>query len=264
MKNVLQVLLVYFGLAACLYAQTPNLVVSAGPTGQAPTLTITSDSANPLKTFTVSGGSGQYNVTWAESNGTAIAIYTGTITTGASGTPAPTPPPVNDLPIGTLTTAVSASLTAVDAATAATVANSYETIGKAIDAGTIVSPLQLQLATSAQLLSLTSDQLTACKGFIAAVTGWLDAQQCAARLTPDHMDRYAKAYHAIAAAIKPVTVTGVPPIGTPAASAKVPSPAEPKLAPPKPVVGNSPCANGQCPAPGSSQAQPAWFRRWRQ
>jgi hypothetical protein len=259
MKNVLQVLLVYFGLAACLYAQTPNLVVSAGPTGQASSLTITSDGANPLKTFTVSGGSGQYNVTWAESNGTAIAIYTGTITTAASGTPAPTPPPVNDLPIGTLTTAVSASLTAVDAATAATVANSYETIGKAIDAGTIVSPLQLQLATSAQLLSLTSDQLNACKPFIAAVTGWLDAQQCAARLTPDHMDRYAIAYHAIAAVIKPGIVT------PPAASAKAPSPAANPGGPAAPaIVPKSPCANGQCPAPGSSQAQPAWFRRWRQ
>ena len=80
-----------------------------------------------------------------------------------SARPATPPPAPNDLPIGTFTTAVSASLTAVDAATAATVANSYETIGKAIDAGTIVSPLQLQLATSAQLLSLTSDQLTACK-----------------------------------------------------------------------------------------------------
>jgi hypothetical protein len=252
--------------APCVHAQTPNLIVSAGSTGQASSLTVTSDSQSPWKCFTVTGGSGQYNVIWAESTGTSGGIYFGTIATSSSGSAGPvTPPPApNDLPIGTLTTAVSASLTAVDAATAATVANSYETIGKAIDAGTIVSPLQLQLATSAQLLSLTSDQLTACKGFIAAVTGWLDAQQCAARLTPDHMDRYAKAYHAIAAAIKPVTVTGVPPIGTPAASAKVPSPAEPKLAPPKPVVGNSPCANGQCPAPGSSQAQPAWFRRWRQ
>ena len=243
MKSVLQVLLVYIAMATCLYAQSPNLVVSAGPTGQAPTLTITSDSANPLKTFTVSGGSsGQYNVVWAESSGTAITIYSGTITTAASGTTAPPPPPVNDLPIGTLTTAVSASLTNVDAATAATVANSYETIGKAIDAGTIVSPLQLNLATSAQLLALTSDQLTACKGFIAAVNGWIDAQQCSARLTPDHMDRYARTYHAIAQAVKPGTVT------PPAPAAKVPSPAEsPKLAPPKPA-GKSPCENGQCPA----------------
>ena len=134
-------------------------------------------------------------------------------------------------------------------------ANSYETIGKAIDAGTIVSPLQLNLATSAQLLALTSDQLTACKGFIAAVNGWIDAQQCSARLTPDHMDRYARTYHAIAQAVKPgVTVTGVPPVGPPAAAAETP-----KLAPPKPA-GKSPCENGQCP----KTEQPTWrIRRGR-
>ena len=38
MKNLLQVLLVYISLTACLYAQSPNLVVSAGSTGQASSL----------------------------------------------------------------------------------------------------------------------------------------------------------------------------------------------------------------------------------
>ena len=256
MKNVLQVLLVYILLSAGIYAQTPNLVVSAGPTGQAAALTVSSDSANPLKTFTVTGGSGQYNVVWAESSGTAISIYYGTIATAASASEPVTPPPApSDLPIAALATAVNASLASVDAATATTVANGYETLGKAIDAGTIVSPLQLQLAASAQLLGLTSDQLTACKPFIDVVSGWIDAQQCAARLTPDHMDRYAKTYHAIAAAIKPGTIQN------PKSEIRNPK-QEPstKLAPP---AGNSPCADGHCPAPGPSQPARRYVRRWR-
>ena len=34
MKNLLQVLLVYFSLTACLYAQSPNLVVMPAPRGR--------------------------------------------------------------------------------------------------------------------------------------------------------------------------------------------------------------------------------------
>jgi hypothetical protein len=255
MKRLCSLVLLLCLAASNLYAQTPNLVVSAGSTGQATSLTVTSDSTNPWKCFTVTGGSNQYNVIWAESTGTSGGIYFGSIATSSSGSAGPVTPAPSDLPLGALATAVSSSLTAVDAATATTVANAYESLAKGIDSGTIVSPLQLQLATSAQLLSLTSDQLTACNGFIRAVNSWVDAQQSAGRLAAAHMDRYAKTYHAIAQAVKPGTVT--PP---PASSAKVPmAAAEPwKVAPPQPA-GNSPCASGHCPMP----TMDVWYRRWR-
>lgn len=245
------------------HGQTPNLVVSAGTQNLAPTLTITSDSTMPWKGFSISGGApgtsgsaGNYGVIWAESNGTTGGIYFGTIQTSSSGPaalPGPvTPPaPTNDLPIGTLTTAVSASIATVDQATATTAATTYESLAKSVDTKVIVSPLQLQLATGTQLLAnFTSDQLGDLKNVTAAVAGWLDAQQCAGKLTADRMDKYSTAYHAIAQAIKPgvvtaaaVKITGVPPI----AAAR----AEPKQAPTKP---KSACENGQCP-------MPRWGRR---
>jgi hypothetical protein len=233
----------------CL-GQAPTLVVSAGSTGQAATLTVTSDSQAPWKCFTVTGGSGANNVIWAESNGTTGGIYYGTIATSSSGTAAPggypvapPPPAPSDLPIGTLATAVSAAVTAVDPAALSTLGNSYEALANQIDAGTIVSPLQLQVVTGTQLLTnFTSEQLAGLKNFSTAVAGWIDAQQCAGRLGPDKMNKYSAAYHAIAAAIKPrtaapaaVTIGGVPPLA------------------------KNPCANGQCP----KQEAPAWFGRRR-
>ena len=131
----------------------------------------------------------------------------------------------------------------VDPAAATSIANAYESLGKAIDAGTIVSPLQLQLATSAQLLTFTSDQLATFKGFIAAVNGWMDGCQCSGKLTPDRMDQYAKAYHAIAATLKTTPVA--------------PSSTKPGTSKPAAAVDTSPCANGHCPVP----TQPGWFRR---
>ena len=254
------------GILCCAvdaHGQAPNLVVSAGTSGQASTLTVTSDSQSPWKCFTVSGSAGQYNVIWAESNGTTGGIYFGTIALGTSASVGPVTPPAPsaDLPIGALTTAVSAAIAAVPSDQAATMATTYESLAESIDTHLIVSPLQLQLATGTQLLAnFNADQLATFKSFTTVVTGWLDAQQCAAKLTSDRMDKYASVYHAIAQAIKPDTVTpqpappatsAKPPMRTSdhAPSAKLPSPAEsPKLAPPKPV-GNSPCANGQCPAP---------------
>ena len=54
MKNVLQVLLVYFGLVACLYAQsptpaTPNLTISAGTAQSGSGLVLSSDSPRAWK-----------------------------------------------------------------------------------------------------------------------------------------------------------------------------------------------------------------------
>jgi hypothetical protein len=255
-----------FATCHSLSAQSPDLVVTAGPTGQAASLTVTSDSPSPWKCFTVSGSAGQYNVTWAESNGTTGGIYFGTIALGTSASVGPVTPPAPsaDLPIGALTTAVSAAIATVPSDQAATMATTYESLAKSIDTHLIVSPLQLQLATGTQLLAnFNADQLATFKSFTTVVTGWLDAQQCAAKLTSDRMDKYASVYHAIAQAIKPGTVTPAPGApgtpGLPATSAKPPMRTSDQA-----PAGNSPCANGQCPAqsqPGPSQ--PAWFRRWR-
>ena len=157
-----------------LYAQTPSLVVSAGTQNLAPTLTVTSDSAMPWKAFTVSGGSGNYGVIWAESNGTTGGIYFGNIVTSSSGPaalPGPTPPPApSDLPIAALSTAVSAAVSTVDPTVAGTMAVTYEGLAKSIDTGVISSPLQLQVVTGTQLLTnFTSDQLAAAKPLTAAV-----------------------------------------------------------------------------------------------
>ena len=253
-----------------VHGQTPNLVVSAGSTGQAATLTITSDSSNPLKTFTVSGGNGQYNVVWAESSGTAITIYSGTITTAASGSVGPvTPPaPVNTLPIGALTTSVSAAAAGVDTAALAAMANGYDAVAQQIDTGAIANPTQLYLVTGVQLLSLTADQRTAVQPLTTAVAAWLNTQQTAGKLDETKMADYARVFHAIAKAMRPatvtpaaVTITGVPPV-TPAASAKVPSAAAANPGGPAApaIVPKSPCANGQCPASGPSQGW-GWRRR---
>lgn len=249
------------------HAQTPNLVVTAGSTGQASTLTITSDSTNPLKTFTVSGGApgtsgstAQYNVVWAESSGTAITIYSGTIVASTSGSAGPvTPPAPNDLPIGALTTSVSAAAAGVDTAALAAMANGYDAVAQQIDTGAIANPTQLYLVTGVQLLSLTADQRTAVQPLTTAVAAWLNAQQTAGKLDETKMADYSRAFHAIAKAMRPGTVTPA----HQAPSAKVPSPAENPGGPAAPA---SPCANGHCPASGPSQpgqSQPAWFRRWR-
>ncbi len=210
--------------------QTPNLVVSAGPSGQAPTLTISSDSQNPLKTFTVSGGSGQYNVVWAESSGTAITIYSGTIVTATSASAGPvTPPAPADLPIGTLTTAVSAAVTGVDQATAVKMGNTYEALAKSIDTGVVVSPLQLQLATGTQLLAnFNSAELASLSKVSAAVNGWVDAQQCANHLSADHMEKYSAVYHAVGKGLGAKNLTRISNL---------------KLD----VPNGSPCADGKCP-----------------
>jgi hypothetical protein len=128
----------------------------------------------------------------------------------------------------------------VDPTEAATLATTYESRAKGIDTGVIVSPLQLQLATGTQLLAnFTADQLATFKGFTNVVTGWLDAQQCAGKLTADRMDKYSTAYHAVARAIKP---------STPA-----PAPTKPGTSKPAAAVDTSPCANGHCPAPTQYQ-----------
>ena len=260
------------GIFLCTFpahGQTPNLVVSAGSTGQASSLTVSSDSAAPWKCFTVSGGSGAYNVIWAESNGTTGGIYFGAITTSTSGPgaiPAPTPPAPADLPIGTLTTAVSAALSGVDKATATKMGDTYEALAKSIDTGVIVSPLQLQLATGTHLLAnFNSTELASLKNVTAAVTGWMDAQQCCGKLSADRMDRYAMAYHATAAAIRPnatAPAASKPGNSTPAAKVDCPDTVPGVAYEREQLPGQSPCANGKCPKPAQNQPQPRW--RWRQ
>jgi hypothetical protein len=237
-----------------IHAQTPNLVVSAGSTGQASALTITSDSQAPWKCFTVSGS----NVIWAESNGTTGGIFYGTIATATSGSAGPvTPPaPADTLPIAALTTSVSAAVAGVDDATVSAVATGYETIAKEVDAGAITTPTQLYLTTGVQLLALTSAQQTAVEPLTSTVKSWLNAQQTAGKLSEEKMADYARVFHAIAASLNRPR-PGVP--GTPPAPAVAKAKAVPKEAPPKPV-GNSPCANGQCP----TNEQPTRRLRWRQ
>jgi hypothetical protein len=241
-----------FWCAAC-FAQTPNLTISAGTASVGSGLAITSDSPRTWKRFAVTSGSsgGAWSIVSAE-HGTGddggIYFYTLTVSAGSSSPlpgPGPvTPPaPVNDLPIGTLTTACTAAVAGIPADAAGKMADTYEALAKSIDTGVIVSPLQLQLATGTQFLAnFDAPGLAAFQNLTTAVNGWLDAQQCAGRLTPDTMDKYAAAYHAIAKAIKPDTVT------PPAASAKTPS-----------AAGKSPCADGKCPT-----LAPQYRWRWRQ
>ena len=232
--------------------QTPNLVVSAGSTGQAATLTISSDSTSPWKCFTVSGGSNAYNVVWAESNGTTGGIYFGSIATSSSGpgaVPAPQPPPTpTDLPIGTLTTALATAVAGVDQATVLKMGNTYEALAKSVDSGVIVSPLQLQLATGTHLLAnFNAAELASLKNVTAAVTGWMDAQQCAGKLTPDRMDKYSRSYHATAAALGSKTTA---PAATKPGTSKTAAATETATGMVdgrSPLPGQSPCANGKCP-----------------
>jgi len=247
-----------------LHGQTPSLVVSAGSGNLANSLSLTSDSAMPWKAFTVSGGTpGSYNLIWAESNGTVGGIYFGSISTSSSGpaavpAPGPAPAPAADLPLAALQTAASAAIAGVPAADVAAMANTYEALAKQVDAGTIVSPLQLQLATGTHLLaSFNADQLATFKQFTAAVCGWLDAQQCAGKLTADRMDRYSRSYHAVAAAL------GVKPA---AAAGYVVAPVAPHRGETAPAVQKSEvrsqkskCPDGKCPAPDQLQ----WTHRWR-
>ena len=235
----------FFYAVAHPSAQTPNLIVTAVPagnTGQAPTLTVTSDSQATWKAFVITAGTvGNYQVLWAESNGTTGGIYTGAITTSTSSltNPAVPPAPSVDLPLEALTKNVNASVAGVDPAIVATAANSYEALARQIDQKTIASPLQLQVVTGTQLLaSFNSDQIAALKVFNTSVAGWIDAQQCVGKLRADKMDGYAAAYHAIAKALQPGTVTAKPATVT--------------VAPPKPTAA-PPCKNGQCPASGPSR-----------
>ena len=251
------------GVFCCVaHGQTPNLVVSAGSTGQAPNLSITSDSQSPWKCFTVSGGSGSYGVIWAESNGTTGAIYFGSIATSSTGPGAIAPAPATDLPLGTLTTAVSAAISGVNQVTAVKMGDTYEALAKGIDSGVIVSPLQLQLATGTQLLAnFNSTELDSLKKVTAAVNGWVDAQQCCGKLTADHMEKYSRSYHAAAAAMgtKAAPAAGKPVNSTTAAKVDCTHTA-PALAHEReqfPV--QSPCADGHCPMP----TQSGWFRRGR-
>jgi hypothetical protein len=227
------------------HPQSPNLVLTAAatpgyPAGQAPSLTLSSDSTAPWKCFTVSGSASTYNVIWAESSGTSGGIYFGSITVSTSGAPAPAPVPVapSDLPIATLTTAVSGAVASVDQATATKMGDTYEALAKSVDTGVIVSPLQLQLATGTQLLAnFTSPELVSLSKVTAAVNGWVDAQQCSGKLSGDRIDRYATAYHAIARALKHGMLAPTP--------AKEPGTQKPGQSP----AASSPCASGKCPVP---------------
>jgi hypothetical protein len=244
-------------------ADTPHLVVSAGPTGQAPSLTVSSDSNASWKCFTVSGSSsGTYNVVWAESNGTTGGIFFGSIAVGTSGAPAPGPAPTpepTDLPIGTLTTAVSAAVAGVDQATAVKMGDTYEALAKSVDTGVIVSPLQLQLATGTQMLAnFNSNELASLKNVTAAVAGWMDAQQCCGKLTSDRMDKYSRSYHATAAAIRPnATAPAASKTGNSTPAAKADPPTVPKDTTGQ-LPGQSPCANGKCPVPSQYQYRGRW------
>ena len=110
MKNVLQVLLVYISLVACLYAQsptpaTPNLTITAGTAVNGGSgLTLSSDSPRAWKRFAVSSGSaGQWSIVSAE-HGTGddggIYFYTLTATAGSTAVNPVAPPPAPEtLPI---------------------------------------------------------------------------------------------------------------------------------------------------------------------
>ncbi len=220
-------------------AQTPGLVVSASASGLTPSLVITSNSSMPWKGFTVLNQSnGTVGVLWAESDGASGGIYYGNVAlsvTAAGSSVAPRPAPATDLPLSTLSQATVAAIAGIPADEVTKMAAGYEALATQVDAGTIVSPLQLQLATGTHLLaSFDAKSLESFKGFTAAVAGWIDAQQCAGKLTPEHMEKYALVYHAIASGLHP----GIAPpqkVGT-----SKPNP---------PAAGPSPCANGHCPNP---------------
>jgi hypothetical protein len=135
--------------------------------------------------------------------------------------------------------------------------DTYEALAKSLDNGVITSPLQLNLATGTQLLAnFNSAELASLNKVTAAVNGWVDAQQCAGKLTSDHMEKYSTSYHAAAAAIRPNKTA-------PAASKPVNSTSAAKAGPDTVILqhdriqlpGQSPCASGHCPAPAS---RPRW------
>jgi hypothetical protein len=243
-----------FACALTARGQTPpNLVITAGSANLAPTLTLNSDSAMPWKAFSVlSSGTAGTNILWAESNGTTGGIYFGSVTTSTSG-PAlapvgPPPPAPSDLPINTLTTAATAAIAGLPAEQVAKMAAFYENLGTAIDKGVIVSPLQLQIGTGTQLLSVFSaDELRGFKNLTTAVDGWMDAQQCANKLTADRMDKYARTYHAVAAALGANVARGAGSV------------ARDTTHDPRPTT-HAPCPDGKCPAPA---ATPGPATRWR-
>ena len=164
-------------------AQTPGLVVSASASGLTPSLVITSNSSMPWKGFTVLNQSnGTVGVLWAESDGASGGIYYGNVAlsvTAAGSSVAPRPAPATDLPLSTLSQATVAAIAGIPADEVTKMAAGYEALATQVDAGTIVSPLQLQLATGTHLLaSFDAKSLESFKGFTAAVAGWIDAQQC--------------------------------------------------------------------------------------
>jgi len=221
--------------------QTPSLTVTGGSG-----LSIASSGGSTWQQYAVTGSSaGVYNIVWAESNGTTGGIYTATVSLSPvlpfSPSSVAPPPPADTLPIAALTASATASVAGVDAATVAAAATGYETLAKEVDAGAIATPTQLYLSLGVQLLALTDAQRTAVGPLNLAVKGWLNAQQTAGKLDETKMADYARAFHAIARAITPGTVT-------PAASVKTPSPA----------AAASPCANGQCPT-----QEPSRLRRVR-
>jgi hypothetical protein len=178
------------------------------------------------------------------------------------------PAPATDLPIGTLTSSVSAAAAGVDQATAAKMGSTYEALAKGIDNGVIVSPLQLQLATGTQLLaSFSSPELVSLSKLTAAVNGWVDAQQCSGKLTPEHMETYSRTYHAIASALGTQTSpaaskpgnreTGTS--GSPAAKVDCPNTA-PVVHEREQLPAKSPCANGHCPLPAQNQPRRRWWQ----
>ena len=113
MKNLLQVLVVYFSVVAVAFAQTPtpatpNLTISAG-SSVASGLVINSDSPRAWKRFAVTAASsgGTWSIVSAE-HGTGddggIYFYTLTATAGSTAVNPVAPPPAPEtLPIVALT-----------------------------------------------------------------------------------------------------------------------------------------------------------------
>ena len=239
----------------------PNLTISAGTAVNGGSgLVLSSDSSRPWKRFAVTSGSaGQWSIVSAEhATGDDGGIYFYTVTaTAGTVTPGPVnPPPAPDtLPIDTLTASLATAAANIDAASLTAMAQGYDAVAQQIDAGAITSPTQLYLVTGVQILSLTADQRTAVQPVTTIVAAWLNAQQVAGKLDETKMPDYSRVLHAIAKAIRPVTMPkpATPKRGTEPAPAEV---AEPKLAPPKPA-GKSPCADGHCPAPATWR----WGRR---
>ena len=138
---------------------------------------------------------------------------------------------------------------AIDAGSLTAMAQGYDAVAQQIDTGAITTPTQLYLVTGVQILSLTADQRTAVQPVTTIVAAWLNAQQVAGKLDETKMPDYSRVLHAIAKAIRPVTMPkpATPKRGTEPAPAEM---AEPKLAPPR-----SPCADGHCPVNGSPAPQ---------